>query len=239
MSRKSEHPQERVRPVKLVWNAEQGRLVEVDTRSATHKMIGKVAAAATKVADKLARRTLLRESNERLSPAIAKAMDGYHFGLELTTKEVSLPIEHKVTDKSHGAIEESYQMRGTAKTGEVILTRAAGLWDNLVAHARREARAKQQAAAGRGWHVPDKTRKDRPVADPRTTLYLVAPEDLARAKEAGGKVWGTFTEEDAALSRAVLGAWGMGIMAKPEDLAPFVHELVEMDQRPSHSGKEQ
>lgn len=235
-ARTEPHPEARIAPVKLVWSAEQNRLIEQDERGRAHKAARKLGGAAARAADAVARKVLLRKTTERLSPAIQAAMQGHHFGLELVDKEVGLPIVHAAGDKNNVALDESYQMRGTDSKGDVVLTRAPGLLSHnlIVAHAMRAKHDRERAAAGKGWvDRSPRHREDRRIQDPGSTLYLVSPADLAAAKAAEDKVWSTITPEDALKSKAIEAGWGLGIDLRAEDIDEYVGAMAEMDKRPA------
>lgn len=180
-------------PVRLVWNAEEERLVpEVARRDKASRRLGSMVMGAVKATmPKKARSALLKGSSQQLTPAAQEALSGRY--VSPADAAITLPVEHKVGDRSHEAMDESWQIRGTTKDGDVVITRAPGLLShNLVVQgAMQWKRAEQRAANGGKWVSPHqhRNRHDQPIEDPGSTLYVVSPADIGTAARAHDADW--------------------------------------------------
>ncbi|HEY5806305.1 MAG TPA: hypothetical protein VIS56_02875 [Candidatus Saccharimonadales bacterium] len=138
--------------------------------------------------------------------------------MEPANKAITLPVEHEADDRSSMAQDESWQIRGTASDGGIIITRGPGLLshDLVTEGAVNNRRAWQRVRGGGKWQSPYSgrydNRKNVPVEDPGSTLYVVDPRDMGAAVEAHDKTWAPnpdplMAEFDRGQSAAMLRDW--------------------------------
>lgn len=224
----------RARPIRLRWDAEKGRLVEVE--DAQEEGTRKLGATARHGADLEERERLLEHSTELLDDVALRAL-GRERLAEMAGATMSLPVAHAITDKSVAALGEVWRVLGSdRRTKDIIIAPGQGFLARLKAlDDPLERGVIRQEGLFREPH-DGRPRQDKPLEDTGETLFVVSPTDIAAAREAQARLMSIPpTAAEVAESERIMREWEAQAAAEKVILDAQLHDWANGDHKPKGS----